>query len=121
MSNALRDVERAAGAQFADGDSIPVDFGDGIAEETAARDAVAIFDRSTVGWVDVAGRDARTFLHNLATNAFGQMEPGSGRETFLTTNKARVVAHAVAGYFRTGDQDVIRLEVEDGRAGSALK
>ena len=45
--------------------------------------------------IRVAGPDAKSFLHNLATNDFRQMEPGAGRETFLTSNKARVIAHAV--------------------------
>ncbi len=54
------------------------------------------FDHSPWSKIELAGPEARMFLHNLATNDVKNLTPGAGCEFFLTTNKARVVAHGIA-------------------------
>jgi folate-binding protein YgfZ len=85
----------AAGAVFADeaGWQMPLHFGDAAAEYHRACTAAALFDRSHHGKIQVTGRDAVTFLHNLCTNDIKALKPGSGCESFLTTAKAKIIAH----------------------------
>ncbi len=45
--------------------------------------------------IDVIGPDAALFLHNLCTQDINGLPVGESREAFLTTNKARVVAHVM--------------------------
>jgi len=62
-------------------------------EYANARQGAALFDLSSRGKIEVVGPDAATFLHNLATNDIKTLSPGAGCEAFLTTVKARVIAH----------------------------
>src|SRR5262249_1992340 len=71
-----------------------------------------------VGFIEVAGPDARSFLHNLRTNDFRPLAPGDGCELFFTTHKARIVAHAVAHCLR---DDAFLLGVESDRADALFK
>src|SRR5579871_1419562 len=86
-----------AGAVFADdaGWQIPAHFGDPSAEYLAAREKAAVFDISHHGKIEVAGKDARTFLHNLSTNDIKGLPPGKSCEAFFATNKARAISFAV--------------------------
>src|SRR5262249_25725114 len=88
---------------------------------TQAREGAVLFDLSGRGLIELAGKDARLFLHNLCTNDVKDLPVGSGCEAFLCTVKARVIAHVVAGYFHADDQDVLRLEVEPGMEAIVLK
>lgn len=49
-----------------------------LAEYRAAREAVAIVDRSELGVVEVTGRDRTKFLHALLTNDIASLRPGQG-------------------------------------------
>jgi tRNA-modifying protein YgfZ len=88
---------------------------------TQAREGAVLFDLSGRGQIELAGKDARLFLHNLCTSDVKDLPVGGGCEAFLCTAKARVVAHVVAGYFHADDQDVLRLDVEPGMATAVLK
>jgi len=68
------------------------------------------------GKIELAGPDARLFLHNLCTNDVKDLAVGGGCETFLCTAKARVIAHPLVARFHVADQDVLRLDVEPGMA-----
>src|SRR5262245_60924683 len=88
---------------------------------TQALEGAVLFDLSSRGVIELAGKDARLFLHNLCTNDVKELLVGGGCEAFLCTVKARVIAHAVVGYFQADDQDVVRLDVEPGMATAVLK
>ncbi|HEV8584923.1 MAG TPA: glycine cleavage T C-terminal barrel domain-containing protein, partial [Methylomirabilota bacterium] len=51
---------------------------DALAEYRAARDAVAVVDRSDSGVVEVTGRDRVKFLHALLSNDITALQPGQG-------------------------------------------
>jgi folate-binding protein YgfZ len=51
---------------------------EGPADYRAAREGVAIVDRSDVGIVEVTGRDRTKFLHALLTNDVASLQPGEG-------------------------------------------
>ena len=84
---------------------------------TAIRDDVASFDHADAGWIGLNGPDAKTFLHNLATNDVKNLPSGAGCELFLTNLKARVLGHGIA--MIRGD-DVL-LEVEPSRTDAIFK
>src|SRR3712207_7854594 len=54
---------------------------DARAEYDHARAGAVLFDRSHAGTVEVAGRDALTFLHNLCTNDVRGLPPRSEEHT----------------------------------------
>src|ERR1700704_240967 len=85
-------------------------------EYTSALEGAALFDLSDRGKIELAGADARLFLHNLCTNDVKDLAVGAGCETFLCTAKARVIAHALVGRFQVADLDVLWLDVEPGMA-----
>jgi len=59
----------------------------------AAYESAAVFDMSNRAMVELSGRDAREFLHNLCSQDVKNLPVGGSREAFLTTTKARVIAH----------------------------
>jgi folate-binding protein YgfZ len=91
----LHDATAASGAEFADdaGWLMPLHFSTMADEYHQVRTGAVLFDRSHHGKIQVSGPDAPTFLHNLCSNDVKSLKPGSGCESFLTTAKAKVVAH----------------------------
>ena len=85
----------------------------------AACTSTALFDLSAVAKVELAGADARSFLQNLSTNDIKSLAEGGGCEAFLTTAKARVVAHVFVAYIQLNDQWVFLLDTVPGQ-GEAL-
>ncbi|WP_370874460.1 sarcosine oxidase subunit alpha family protein [Amorphus orientalis] len=45
----------------------------------AARNAIGVLDASTLGKIDIRGKDARTLLNRVYTNAWSKLEPGRCR------------------------------------------
>jgi folate-binding protein YgfZ len=92
------------------------------AEYSAARNGAALFDRSGAGIVELAGPDACQFLHNLCTQDVKALAPNEGAEAFLTTAKARVVAHgAVSHVSWTPGESRLWLDVEPGHSGRVVQ
>jgi folate-binding protein YgfZ len=109
----IHDVTAAAGAVFAEEARwlMPDHFAGDEAEYQQARAQAALFDRSHHGKIQVSGADAVTFLHNLCTNDIKALKPGAGCESFLTTAKAKIVAHVLL--FRSVE-DEPRLWIDAG-------
>jgi folate-binding protein YgfZ len=55
-----------------------VTHSDALTEYRAARDAVAVVERSDLGLVEVTGRDRAKFLHALLSNDVAALQPGRG-------------------------------------------
>jgi len=90
----LRAQQIAAGAKFAEGetaDGIPLSFGNESAALSAISDAVALYDRSHWGRIQVKGDDRIRFLHNQSTNNFNELKFGQGCETVFVTSTARTL------------------------------
>jgi tRNA-modifying protein YgfZ len=79
------------------------------------------FDLSAHTKIELAGPEASSFLHNLCSNDVKNLAEGAGCEAFLTTAKARVVAHIFVGHFRQGDQGVLLLDTVPGQAETLAK
>jgi folate-binding protein YgfZ len=75
------------------------------------------FDVSGRGKIELTGDDTASFLHNLCTNDIVKLAVGAGCEAFLTTAKARVVAHLFV--FRTASG--LWLDTSPGQAQTVLK
>lgn len=101
---------------------LPAHFGDAAAEYRAVLDGVGLFDTSDHGHIEVAGKDAGRFLHNLTTNDIVALAPGGGCEAFCATHKARAVAY-VHVYRLPGDgaADVFWVETGSGRGAFVFR
>jgi len=89
----LNPILASAGARFADvsGHSTPLDYGDPLAEYTAARTRAAIYAATDRGLIELRGRDRAPWLHNLTTNAVKTLAPGQGNYAFAINLKGRIL------------------------------
>ncbi len=119
----LRAVLEQASARFVEeaGWLVADDFGDAAKEYRHAVDDSAIFDVSSRSKVELAGCDTLMFLHNLCTQDVKGLRPGDGCEAFLTTAKAKVVAHLFLGRYVSAAGDVILLDTVAGQADKILQ
>jgi folate-binding protein YgfZ len=93
-----------------------------LADYQHARQHAVWFDRSDHGKVELAGPDARAFLNNLCTNDIKNLLPGAGREAFLLTAKAKVVAHIlVFARKEAAGREVLWLDAGPGMGDKVLK
>ena len=93
----LHELAAGAGATFTDdaGWLVPAHYGAVLDEYHHACSAAVFFDESHHGKVELAGKDAASFLHNLSTNEINKLPAGSGCEAFFTTIQAHVVGYAL--------------------------
>ena len=119
----LAEVCRSAGAAFAPmaGRDVAVHFGDPAAEYQHALTGAALFDRSHHGKLEVAGKDAASFLHNLSTNDMNAVPLGGGCETYFCDHRAKVLAHALAFHGLAGGRQAFWLDVEPGFNDKLIK
>lgn len=87
----------------------------------AACEGVAVFHWSRRAKVELGGPDARMFLHNLCTNDIKNLKPGTGCEAFLTTAKARVVAHFLVNCRQFEGREFFLLDSVPGTAEKILQ
>ena len=72
------------------------EFEDAVQRESrAAREHVAVLDASTLGKIDIRGRDARTFLNRVYTNAWSKLAPGKARYGFMLGEDGMVMDDGV--------------------------
>jgi folate-binding protein YgfZ len=89
-------------------------------EYRAALETTALFDLSDRAKIELSGPDARLFLHNLCTNDVKNLPVGGTCEAFLTTAKARVVAHVWVSHVAQESGSVLRLDMAAGLAQKVL-
>lgn len=92
----LREAQIRSGATFEADTIAPVTFGNDPAAGLAARQGVAVYDRSHWGRIEISDRDRLTFLHNQSTHDFKLLKPGEGRDTVFITSTARTIDLATA-------------------------
>ena len=96
------------------GFEVPADFGDWNREYRAALESAAIFDRSPTGKVEVAGKDAPAFLHNLSTNDINGLPLGGGCEAYFCDHRAKVLNHAFVYHVRSAGRHAFWLDITPG-------
>jgi folate-binding protein YgfZ len=92
-NTSLVEAQKMAGAIFTtfDGWQIPQSFGNTLEEYRAAREAVALSDRSSFGRLRIKGKDALDLLNRLSSNKIVDLPQGEGASTILTSNKGRII------------------------------
>ena len=65
-------------------------------ESIAARTSLAVMDASTLGKIDIQGRDAREFLSRIYTNSWSDVSPGSCRYGIMCDEKGMIIDDGVS-------------------------
>jgi len=87
-----------------------------------ARESCVVFDQSSRGKAQVAGKDAASFLHNLSTNDIANLPLGGGCEVFFCNLKAKVVVHALIYHALLGpDEPVYWIDTAPGFGEKLVK
>jgi folate-binding protein YgfZ len=113
-----------AGASFVEeaGWLIPEHFADPGTEYKHARIGAVVFDQSHRGKLELTGREASSFLHNLCTNDVNDLALGAGCEAFLTTNKAKIISHLFIYHVRLHDgRPALWLDVPPGTSEKVIQ
>jgi tRNA-modifying protein YgfZ len=112
----LTEACRTAGATFAEaaGFEVPTHFGHPDDEYKRALSGAALFDRSPQGKVEVSGKDAPAFLHNLCTNDINGLPVGGGCEVYFCEHRAKVLAHALVYHVLSAGRHAFWLDVTAG-------
>jgi aminomethyltransferase len=95
----LHDVQAGLDATFASfgGWEMPIQYKTGVvAEHTAVRTAVGVFDVSHLGKVRVAGPGAAEFLNRCLTNDLNRIKPGKAQYTLCCTETGGTVDDIIA-------------------------
>ena len=89
----LHDHHVALGASFAPfgGWEMPVQYSGTVAEHTATREAVGLFDVSHLGKVRIAGPGAAAFVDTCLTNDLSRIGPGQAQYTLCCAEDGGVV------------------------------
>jgi len=120
----LHDLTVKAGAVLVEegGYLVPDHYGDPAREYEQVRSHCGLFDLSHRAKVELTGSEASAFLHNLCTNDIMNLALGAGCEAFLTTNKAKVVAHMIVYHVRLHDgSDALWLDLAPGLAEKIIQ
>lgn len=98
LAGPIADRHSALGATFAEfgGWSMPVSYAGTVAEHTAVREAVGIFDVSHLGKALVAGPGAATFVNSTLTNDLGKIRPGKAQYTLCCNDSGGVIDDLIA-------------------------
>ncbi|MGW0036121.1 glycine cleavage system aminomethyltransferase GcvT [Gordonia sp. NPDC003376] len=106
LAGPIADRHAALGASFAafGGWDMPVSYAGTVAEHTAVRDAVGIFDVSHLGKALVAGPGAAAFIDATLTNDLGKIRPGKAQYTLCCNESGGVIDDLIA--YLVGDDEV---------------
>src|SRR5271167_3458122 len=96
----LDDRHRAHGASFAEfgGWLMPVSYAGTVAEHTATRNAVGLFDVSHLGKALVRGAGAAQFVNSALTNDLNRIRPGKAQYTLCCNESGGVIDDLIAYY-----------------------
>lgn len=96
----LHDRHVALGAKLGDfgGWSMPLEYAGGgvVAEHTAVRERVGVFDVSHLGKATVSGPGAAAFLDSVLTNSLERIAPGKAQYTLLCDAAGGVIDDLIA-------------------------
>ena len=96
----LDDRHRELGASFAEfgGWLMPVSYAGTVAEHTATRNAVGLFDVSHLGKALITGPGAAQFVNSALTNDLDRIQPGKAQYTLCCNESGGVVDDLIAYY-----------------------
>jgi aminomethyltransferase len=109
LTSPLHDRHVALGAKLADfsGWSMPIEYAGGgvLAEHTAVRTGVGLFDVSHLGTATVRGPGAAAFVDECLTNDLGRIGPGQAQYTLCCDESGGVVDDLIV--YLHGPDDVL--------------
>ena len=108
ISGPLQERHAALGATLGafGGWSMPISYPVGtVAEHTAVREAVGVFDVSHLGKLHVSGPGAADFVNSCLTADLGRIEPGQAQYTLCCTESGGVVDDLIA--YLVGPDEVL--------------
>lgn len=94
----LHERHVALGAKFAEfsGWEMPLEYAGVVAEHTAVRTSVGVFDVSHLGKASVRGPGAAAYVNSCLTNDLGKIAPGKAQYTLCCTDDGGVVDDLIA-------------------------
>ncbi len=100
LSGPLEDRHRALGASFAEfgGWLMPVSYAGTVAEHTATRTTVGLFDVSHLGKALVRGPGAAGYVNSALTNDLRRIGPGQAQYTLCCNDSGGVIDDLIAYY-----------------------
>ncbi|MEU6561952.1 glycine cleavage system aminomethyltransferase GcvT [Nocardia nova] len=100
LQGPIHAVHAELGATFAPfgGWEMPVQYAGTVAEHTAVREAVGVFDVSHLGKATVRGAGAAEFVNSALTNDLGRIRPGKAQYTLCCTEQGGVIDDLIAYY-----------------------
>lgn len=100
LAGPLENQHRELGASFAEfgGWLMPVSYAGTVAEHTATRTTVGLFDVSHLGKALVKGRGAAEYINSAFTNDLRRIGPGKAQYTLCCTESGGVVDDLIAYY-----------------------
>lgn len=117
----LHDRHVSLGAKMADfgGWDMPIEYPGGgvVAEHTAVRERVGVFDVSHLGKASVRGPGAADFVNACLTNDLRRIQPGSAQYTLCCDKSGGVVDDLIA--YLKADDDVFLIPNAANTAESA--
>jgi aminomethyltransferase len=101
----LEDRHRELGATFAEfsGWLMPVSYAGTVAEHTATRTTVGLFDVSHLGKASVRGPQAAAFVNSALTNDLRRIGPGKAQYTLCCNESGGVIDDLIV-YYVSGDE-----------------
>lgn len=114
LTSPLHEIHRALGAKLADfgGWEMPIDYATApsclgvVAEHTAVRAAVGVFDVSHLGKVSVTGPGAAEFVDSCLTNALERISPGQAQYSLCCDATTGGIVDDLIVYLRS-DTDLL--------------
>ena len=109
LTSVLHDRHAAAGAKFAEfgGWLMPLEYTGVLAEHTAVRERVGLFDVSHLGKALVVGPGAADYLNRRLTNDLSRIGAGQAQYTLLCTEDGGTVDDLIA--YRRSDDEVFLI------------
>ncbi|MGZ0146900.1 glycine cleavage system aminomethyltransferase GcvT [Kribbella sp. WER1] len=105
----LHERHLALGAKFAEfgGWEMPLEYSGVVAEHTAVRTSVGVFDVSHLGKATVKGPGAAAYVNACLTNDLGKIAPGQAQYTLCCNERGGVVDDLIA--YLHADDDVFLI------------
>ncbi|WP_340538196.1 glycine cleavage system aminomethyltransferase GcvT [Nocardioides sp. GXZ039] len=105
LRSPLHERHEALGAKFAEfgGWSMPVEYSGVVAEHTAVRTGVGIFDVSHLGKAEVRGPGAADFVNATLSNDLAKIAPGKAQYTLCCDAETGGIVDDLIAYYRSDD------------------
>ncbi len=123
LKGPLDERHHELGASFAEfgGWLMPVSYAGTVAEHTATRNAVGLFDVSHLGKALVKGPGAAAFVNSTLTNDLDRIQPGKAQYTLCCNDSGGVIDDLIAYYVSSDEIFLVPNAANTAAVVAALK